>query len=427
MTNVRDTVPSFVSATVNGAALMMTFDEPLDESSVPEKAAFTVGVDGTAVALAAANAVAVDGSAVTLTLAAAVAAGRPVTVGYAAASASNPLRDLAKKKAADFADEEVANVTPVPETTVTSVAIASLPSVDVDSDGTKETYGRGEHVRVRVTWSAPVIWDVSASDGAQLAVRLDVGGTVRTAGLLTGGAARGTARALTFRYTVVEADSDTDGIAVMRTVAHDIVALSGGATLKDAQGRDASRVSGALAPDAGHKVKGSETPPEDEDETPPKLIEASASGATLTLTFDEDLAAPGDRPALAISFIVHGARYRGAPVINQSPIVVAVSGPTVTLTLGSGMEAGWPVTVSYNVGDFEEATKNRYALQDAAGNAVESFPHRVVDNATPVDDAAGPALVRATVEGSTLALFFDRALDVASAPAGAPVPGVRRR
>ena len=348
----------------------------------------------------------------TLTLAAAVTLGRPVTVGYAA-SASNPLRDLAGNAAASFTLEDAANVTPVPETTVASVLIASSPSLDVDDDKTNETYGRGEHIRVKVTWSGPVTWDVSASDGAELAVRLDVGGTVRTAGLLTGGAARGTACALTFRYTVVEADSDTDGIAVTRTVANDIVALSGGATLKDAQGRDASRVSGALAPAAGHQVDGSKTAAA-KDETPPKLVDASASGTALTLIFDEDLAAPGDRDALRIAFIVQGAAYRGAPVINQSPTRVVVSGPTVTLTLGSGIAPGRPVTVNYE----RRSVKERYWLRDLSNNAVVSFPDRVVDNATPVDDAAGPGLVRATVEGRTLALFFDRALDAASAPAG---------
>ena len=334
--------PLFASASVNGTALTVRFDRALDGTRVPANAAFTVTAGGVEVAVADGG-VAVGGSAVTLTLAGAVAYGQAVTVGYdRSAAGSATLRDARGSEAESFAGEEVANVTPAPAATIASVTIESVPSIDADSDGTPETYARGEQIRVRVTWSTDVLWDVSGA-GAGMSVGLDVGGTARAARLLSADGSRGRARSLSFGYTVAPEDRDADGIVIARTVAHDVVALSGGATLKDALGRDAVRGgTGAFGRAEGHQVDGSRTAPD----KAPALVGATVSGKTLTLTFDEDLAAPADTAetlwALRTAFFVQGGRYQGAPVIDQSPTRVVVSGPTVTLTLGSGVGAGRP-------------------------------------------------------------------------------------
>ena len=85
-TNV--TPPAFSSASVNGAALTVTFDGGLDPGSEPAADAFTVKATraGTErdVDLAATGAVSISGSAVTLTLAEAVLRIDTVTVAYAA-------------------------------------------------------------------------------------------------------------------------------------------------------------------------------------------------------------------------------------------------------------------------------------------------------------------------------------------------------
>ena len=116
MTNA--TPPAFVSASVDGAALTVTFDGALDEGSVPAASAFTVkatrsGTERT-VALADADPVSVSGSAVTLTLAEAVQRIDTVTVAYAAPD-TNPLRDADNLKLAvtGFGDTKTAtNDTP---------------------------------------------------------------------------------------------------------------------------------------------------------------------------------------------------------------------------------------------------------------------------------------------------------------------------
>ena len=408
--------PAFSSASVNATTLTIAFDEALDTSSVPAKAAFTVTAGGGEVALEDTGAVAVDGKTVTLTLAAAVASDQAVTVRYTkpTGTGAKPLRDARANEVETFANKDVVNESPTPAPTIVSVAIESKPSVDADDNGTPETYGVGGQIRVKVTWSSDVLWDVSAA-GAALAVRLDVGGTVRMARLSTGGATEGKARALVFRYTVVGGDSDTDGFEVTPTVAGDLVVLANGATLKDAQDRNASRTHPGLSGGGGHKVDGGGVgqPP-----GPPGLSSASVAGATLTLTFDRALAEAAEpaRAARALrqAFIVQGGRYQGAPVINQSPNRVAVSGSTVRLTLGQAVAPGRPVTVTY----FKEAAAVAHRLKFTDGEEVASIDNLPVTNASGADPAPGPRVSHATVEGSTLTLFFDEALDESSVPEG---------
>ena len=75
-------LPSVAHATVSGDRLTLTFDDPMDEGSVPAGSAFTVKVGGSEVSLASVKPVAVAGATVVLTLASAVAAGATVTVSY---------------------------------------------------------------------------------------------------------------------------------------------------------------------------------------------------------------------------------------------------------------------------------------------------------------------------------------------------------
>ena len=105
-----DTPPVLSTRTVNGAALVLTYNEALDTGSEPAGSAFTVKVGGTAVSLATSGAVAVAGRTLTLTLAAAVAAADTVTVSYAVPG-SNPLQDAGGTDAPAFADLAVTNGT----------------------------------------------------------------------------------------------------------------------------------------------------------------------------------------------------------------------------------------------------------------------------------------------------------------------------
>ena len=105
-----DAAPALSTASVDGDALTLTFDEALDEGSESGAAAFSVTVDGAARGV---DAVSVSGSAVTLTLASAVASGETVTVSYTVPTGADasPLQDAAGNAAEGFVDEAVTNVT----------------------------------------------------------------------------------------------------------------------------------------------------------------------------------------------------------------------------------------------------------------------------------------------------------------------------
>ena len=102
--------PSLDSAVVNGAELVLTWDETLRDDSVPATGDFTVTVAGASRAV---DGVAVNGKKVTLTLASAVTGRRTVTVSYT--KGTNPLKDLASNDAPGLTDEAVRNsrTTPV--------------------------------------------------------------------------------------------------------------------------------------------------------------------------------------------------------------------------------------------------------------------------------------------------------------------------
>ena len=97
------------SATVDGAALVLTFNHTLDEGVSLPTSAFTVTVGG---ATRTVNEALVSGTAVTLTLASAVVAGETVTVDYTKPEGPDFIRDTLGNVADSFTGQAVVNETP---------------------------------------------------------------------------------------------------------------------------------------------------------------------------------------------------------------------------------------------------------------------------------------------------------------------------
>ena len=100
----------------------------------------------------------------------------------------------------------------------------------------------------------------------------------------------------------------------------------------------------------------------------------SVNGATLTLTFDEDLETGSTGVPAAGDFAVTVA---GTTATLASSNPVAVSGKTVTLTLATAVTAGQDVTVAYT-----KPTSGN-SLRDAFGNEVATFGAQTATNNTP--------------------------------------------
>ena len=105
-TPAETTPPELSSASVDGATLTLTFDEPLDIGEAPDRSAFAVAVAGSGRGV---DTVAVSGSMVILTLVTAVFAGDAVTVAYTAPTddSASRLQDLVGNAAASFSGQEV--------------------------------------------------------------------------------------------------------------------------------------------------------------------------------------------------------------------------------------------------------------------------------------------------------------------------------
>ena len=109
-TPTETTPPELSSASVDGATLTLTFDEPLDTGAAPDRSAFAVTVAGSGRGV---DTVAVSGSVVTLTLVTEVAAGDTVTVDYTAPAdvGTAGVQDLSGNAAPSFSGQAVTNDT----------------------------------------------------------------------------------------------------------------------------------------------------------------------------------------------------------------------------------------------------------------------------------------------------------------------------
>lgn len=133
--------------------------------------------------------------------------------------------------------------------------------------------------------------------------------------------------------------------------------------------------------------------------TPPTLSTATVNATTLTLTYNEALDT-GSIPATS-DFVVN---VSGSPVNISS---VNVSGTTVVLTLEASVGDGTAVTLNYTPGGSP--------TQDLEGTDAGVLSGQSVTNNTP--DATAPTLSTATVDGTTLTLTYNEALDTNSTPA----------
>ena len=312
--------PELQSAAVYGSTLTLTYNEALDEGSVPARTAYTVkaGPTGslTTVDLATSDAVAVSGQTVTLTLASAVTPEQTVTVTYTA-PATDPVQDALGNAVANLDAQAVANNTVRPTATIASAA--TFP--------TKDAFA------VTITFSEAVTGFAAA----------DVAVTHGTA------AASFTSNTTTAYTIAVTPVADYDGDVT--------VAVAADAATGD-NGVGNAAVSATFAADT----------------RAPGLATATVNGTALTLTYNADLDA-NSTPAASAYTVKAGPTGSLTTVDLATSNPVAVSGKTVTLALASAVTHGQTVTVSYTA----PATN---PVRDAVGNNVENLTDRAVDNET---------------------------------------------
>ena len=137
VTNRVDTAaPAVSTAIINGDELTLTYDEALDDSSVPSSSAYTLTLESGVVLTVADDGVAIGETTVRLTLSAAVVLTDVVTLTYTTATATNPVRDLVGNLAADLISQMVINNTDVTTGAVTEDDLdANIASGKLTLDG----------------------------------------------------------------------------------------------------------------------------------------------------------------------------------------------------------------------------------------------------------------------------------------------------
>ena len=370
--------------TVDGATLNITFDEALDAASIPAApGGFTVTVtrDSSTVSGHTVSALSLSSSdtVLTLTLALAVRGGDAVTLAYA--KPSTPLRDQATtpNDVADFTTGSgdvlaVENRTP----SVKTVAFA----------GAAQTYAIGGRVALEVTFTQAVAVTITPTVKPELSI--EVGANTRKA-LYVSGTGSATLR---FEYAIVAGDEDNDGIAIPADAlstpfGSSIVTVAGSRTVQFAHD--------AVAADPAHKVDG----------VLPTADAAASAGPTVTVTWSEAL----DEAAVPTG--AGGFTVRIATADGPAVTAVAVSGSTTVLSLASAIADG-----TQNV-TLEYAPPGTGAkIRDAVGNDAAAILRADPLDVTVTPDTRAPEVSGApTVDGATLVITFDEALDAASIPA----------
>ena len=344
--------PSLVTAAVNGAALVLTYDAALDPNEVPNgglRGAYRLLVNGNPRRLASTNPVAIRGRRVTLTLSSPVTAGQVVTISYLPYTASNPGRPVQAATAAGSNDVGEADVG----------ALIRRAVVNVTGDT-----------------AAPALRTATVNGNT---VTLTYSETLDPASVPAAGA---------FAVTVASSPRAVTGVAVSgrRVTLTLTAAVSGGETvtvtynppttnrIRDLAGNNAANLSGQST----INVTGDGTAPSVSTATPPAV-----NGATLTLTWDEALDPVSVPATSAFEVMVEG--YPCPRAVTG----VAVSGQAVTLTLRPAVVGGRTVTVTYN-----PPTTNR--IQDYAGNPAPRLDDQAVENQAP----APPAVTRVEVSSN---------------------------
>ena len=134
--------PAPSGATVDGATVVLTYNEPLDGASTPSSTAFVLRVAGNPVSI---TEVSVDGSEVTLTLAAPVPAGQTVSLDHTQPM-SNPIQDASGNKAQSFARWYL-----VTESTIT----ITNPVITVPGAPTDLSASAVGETQINLSWTAP--------------------------------------------------------------------------------------------------------------------------------------------------------------------------------------------------------------------------------------------------------------------------------
>ena len=385
-----ETAPVLTAAVVDGPLLTLIYNEPLKATSPVDSggdqvfAVATVGVGSSLFTVSGARAgVGPGNTRVTMTLDPPARGGQTLDVQYrTTATAASRVQDLAGNAAAGFTVLSELD-TPI----VVDNRTPSVKGLPVFA-GTAQGYAIGDKVAVEVEFTESV--SVTTTSSARPEIGIEIGTNTRKAGYVSGS---GSAR-LRFEYAVVAGDADTDGIAIP---ANALATPTGSAIRTAAGNREVQLAHDAVDADTARTVDG----------VRPSATQAAVAGPTVTVIWSEALD-ESSVPTGAGGFVVRIGNTDG-PAVNA----VSVAGSTATLSLAAAIADGTAnVTLEYT------PPGSGAKIRDAAGNDAAAILRADALAVTVTPDTRAPEVSgMPTVDGATLKITFDEALDTSSVPA----------
>ena len=443
VTNTTDTAPVYVSGSVNGTAVRLTFDQALDTESVPPVvsqglsllSAFRVTVNGPRVGYSATS---VSGSNVLITLLAPVVPADVVKVQYQLQT-NSPIQDTSSpaNQMLSFDPETLTNITPAQASAATvtgwTLAVTFTGSLGTDALPAKSAFSAvsgadnltissisasgstltlrlsapvSRTAAVRVTYTPPQSNPlVDANNRAVAAFALDATNNTPTAPTVSSATANGTAVTVTFdrslsseSTTAVSAFSVNSAAPTAATVTNGKLALTVSPAL-----REGATVSIAYTPSStaklidqhGLAVAAFTTTATNNTDTAPIATTVTATARAVSVVFDQALSTGSTPPKTAFSL------GSGAPAVTG----VSISGNTVTLALACCILPTDTLQLAYTPDSAKP-------LRDSTNNSVASFTISVTNRARQ-----GPSVSSAAVAGDELRVTFNVNLDTTSKPA----------
>ncbi len=362
----------------NGLSITLVYDEALDDQTGPATSDFAVEVDGEPADLSSNSPVTLSGRTVALRLASAVRELQDVTVTYTDPTGgddTNAIQDAAGNDAADLIDHKVTNAS-----TVLDQVAPLFQSVAMSTDG------------ATITLTYDEILD-GGNGPATANFQIKVQGERR-------GVSTATVSGKTVELEL--ATAITTGQTVTVTYNDPTVGIDDLYAIQDRAGNDAASLIDETVLNVSAVT----------DSTAPKFVRAvmASNGFSITLTYDEVLD-DGNGPETSDFSVT-------VDEVSAEPSQVSLSGRTVLLQLGTGVQSLQDVSVGYTDPTGDDDAN---AIQDAAGNDAVSLIDQEVANASTVLDEFAPVFQSATTsgDGTKIILTYDEILDSANKPATA--------
>jgi uncharacterized repeat protein (TIGR02059 family) len=356
----------------NGTTLTLTYNETI-RSTTATTDDFVVTVAGTPVTISSVSAPGTNAT-VVLTLASAVANDKVLTVAYTAPTSNsaitNPaVQDTTGNDADSFAARSVTN-----SSTVDTLR-PTISTATVLSSGTLIDITFSESISCTISENSAFIITVNGSPVTISGFNRSCPSNKITASL--SGVTITSNQTVTVSYTAPADDSSPSNAAIQDATGNDMLSVTDvGATNNS-----------SVAPDLRAPIFTSAV--------------TNTAGTLLTLTYDETLIST-TAPASAYTVTIDGVDFQ--------PSAVAISGNTVQLTMGTAVEFGKTVTVSYNAPTPNDLASNS-AVQDSSGNDSISLSNAAVSNfSTAGPDVTPPTLSTISASGTTVTLTFNETL-----------------